>query len=69
MLFRPCYLPHLRPLKKRCLNYRKKIHEFQKNLLDIKKKFPGNKKNFFDLDGKNNLFNIENFLLPFSTLI
>ena len=42
---------------------------FKKTLLDIKKKFPGNKKNFLDLDEKNNLFNYENFLLLFSTLI
>ena len=34
-------------LKKSCLNYPPKIHEFQKNLLDVKKKFPGNKNFFF----------------------
>ena len=56
-------------LKKNSLNYQKRIHEFQKNLLDIKKKFPGNKKIFFDLDEKNNLFNKENVLLSFSSLI
>ena len=56
-------------LKENCLNYQKKICEFQKNLLKIKEKFPRNNKIFFELDEKNNLFNSEKFLLLFSSLI
>ena len=56
-------------LKRNCLKYSKIVLYFQKNLLEIKKKFPQNQKKFLRLDEKNNLFNQEKFLLSFSTLI
>ena len=47
-------------IKENSFNYPKKINEFNKNLLTIKKNFLVTKK-IFDLDEQNNLFNIENF--------
>ena len=56
-------------LKKNSFNYPKKIREFHKTLLEIKKKFSQGQKKILDLDNKYNLFNKENFLLSFSNLI